>query len=277
MSGRTVWLASYPKSGNTWFRAVYAAWRAGTEPDLGSLGTIASSRERFEDALSVPSSDLSAAEVASLRPAADDVADSDSLELHLEKIHDRLTQDSTSGWIVSPAATHCALYLVRDPRDVAVSLAFHNETHFAWSASKLSDEGAAISDRTDDISDQLLQRLGTWSEHVRSWVEGAPFPVHPVRFEDCLADPLATFDQAFHAAGFRALPEALATAVERSSFRELQAQEAEGGFRERRSRAANFFRQGTAGGWREELSLPLVAAIEAAHGEVMTRFGYLPD
>jgi hypothetical protein len=275
MSGRTVWLASYPKSGNTWFRAVYSAWRTSGAPDLDTLGTIASSRERFDDSLSIASSDLTPQEIELLRPRADDVVDGDIEQLHLQKIHDQLTTGRASRYIVSEAATRCALYVIRDPRDVAVSLAHHNEHGVDWAAVKLNDPAAAMSDRADDISDQLLQRLGSWSTHVRSWVDHAPFPVHVVRYEDCLDDPVTVFTAAFTAAGFPVVTEDFAAAVERSSFAHLQAREAEGGFREARSRTAPFFRQGMAGGWRTELPEALADGIVAAHADVMARFGYL--
>jgi hypothetical protein len=275
VTGRTVWLASYPKSGNTWFRAVYAAWRTGEAPALGSLGTIASSRERFDDALGISSSDLTAREIELLRPRVDDIADGDFDHLHLQKIHDQLTTERGTGCVVSLAATHSAVYLVRDPRDVAVSLAHHNESDVEWAGIKLNDHASAISNRPDDISDQLLQRLGTWSDHVSSWVDHAPFPVHVVRYEDCLADPISAFTEAFTAAGFPVLPDQLAAAVERSSFAHLRAQEDVEGFREARSRTARFFRNGAKDGWRQELPEALAESIVASHGEVMGRFGYL--
>jgi aryl sulfotransferase len=275
MTGRTVWLASYPKSGNTWFRAVYSALRTDGAPDLGALGTIASSRERFDDALSIPSSDLTRDEIEYLRPRADDVVDEEFDHLHLQKIHDQLSSGPASRYIVSVAATHCAIYLIRDPRDVAVSLAHHNESGVDWAAVKVNDPGTAISNRTDDISDQLLQRVGSWSVHVRSWVDNAPFPVHPVRYEDCLADPIAVFGAAFSAAGFDIETDKLIDAVKQSSFAALREREGAEGFREARSRSAPFFRQGTAGGWREQLSQGLADDIAAAHAEVMARFGYL--
>ena len=273
--GRTVWLASYPKSGNTWLRAVYSAWRNSGEPDLDCLGTIASSRERFDDALGIVSSDLTPAEIEMMRPMSHNVVDGDSGEVHLEKIHDQLSNSRTGPLAVSRAATRSALYLIRDPRDVAVSLAHHNERDVAWAVRKLNDPAAVMSNRDEDISDQLVQRLGSWSSHVQSWVDHDHFPVHVIRYEDCLADPITALATAFAAAGLAPVRAEVATAVARSSFAHLQAREAAEGFREARSHTSAFFRQGTAGEWRKELAESLAGNIVAEHGEVMSRFGYL--
>jgi hypothetical protein len=266
-------LASYPRSGNTWFRAVYSAWRTGGPPNLDHLGTIASSRERFDDALGISSSDLTDDEVDRLRPWADEVVDRDFGRLHLEKIHDRLSAPGQPE-IVSREATHCAIYLVRDPRDVAVSLAHQNGLSAAGAADLLGDPAASIADRVDDISDQLRQRLGTWSDHVRSWVDSEAFSVHPVRFEDCVAEPCATFATALSQAGFTTSAEDLAAAVDEASFERLRAVEATAGFRENRQRDRPFFRRGRPGAWQDELPADLAARIADEHAEVMARFGY---
>ena len=72
MTARTVWLASYPKSGNTWLRAVYTALLNGSEPDINSLdaGDLGASRAVFDAALGLRSADLTPDEVdASTAPS----------------------------------------------------------------------------------------------------------------------------------------------------------------------------------------------------------------
>ena len=63
MRGGIWWLASYPKSGNTWLRAVLATLVSGQAADinaLGFLGGISSNRSRFDDALGIASDRLDA-------------------------------------------------------------------------------------------------------------------------------------------------------------------------------------------------------------------------
>ena len=102
MTGRTVWLASYPKSGNTWFRAVFAAWRKEDPFALHATDPIASLRAQLDPALGLETSDLTAEETDRLRPQVDEAIDALADAPHLRKIHDALlTPDGAS--IVSVA------------------------------------------------------------------------------------------------------------------------------------------------------------------------------
>lgn len=66
MSG-IVWLASYPKSGNTWLRVFLAnsLRNAETPADINALetGHIASARNLFEELAGVEASDLTSAQI----------------------------------------------------------------------------------------------------------------------------------------------------------------------------------------------------------------------
>jgi hypothetical protein len=277
MTAQIVWLASYPKSGNTWLRAVYAAWRNDGPVDLSDLpaGLIAT-RAEFDEALGIPSSSLTADEVDRLRPRVDEVVAGDAEGPCLRKTHDAYFRGPDGEPIVSTEVTRAALYIVRDPRDVAVSYAHRAEKDMEWGPRRLGDPEAAIAPETEGLGAQLRQRLGTWSQHVRSWVDEAPFPVETVRYEDCLDDPVSTFGRALGIAGMGPLdPRRIARAVENAGFERLRQAEEERGFDD--PRAPRFFRRGQSGSWRDELSAELAARIEADHGEVMGRFGYLSE
>ena len=277
-----MWLASYPKSGNTWFRAVYAALHNRGPVDLERLSVdgaegIASSRERFEQALGLVTSELTSSEVDRLRPLADEYADSLHEGPHLTKIHDALFTSSAGAPIISVAATRAAIYIVRDPRDVAVSFAHHLGMdvslvvgHMTNNRFSLGNAGAGTGGLL-----QLHQHLGSWSTHVTSWLDNELFPVLPVRFEDCLIDPVATFVDAFRFAGFDVDAESMAEAVGHSSFELLAETEQAHGFTERPNDSVRFFRKGQAGSWRDDLDPALAERICREHGEVMVRLGYL--
>lgn len=277
MSARTIWLASYPKSGNTWIRAVLYAWKARGPVDLNELGSglIASAREPFDATVGIASSDLTHDEVELLRPIVDDALVADEAEPVLRKVHDAFLAGPAGAPVLSVAATRAAVYMVRDPRDVAVSLAHHTGTTVARAAERMCDPDAAVGGRSAGLPEQLRQRLGTWSDHVLSWVDEAPFPVHVVRYEDCLEDPVAAFGSAVEFLTTDAPdPERLAQAVGHAAFERLRDAELEHGFRERPAVADRFFRRGHAGSWREEMPPDVAATMLAVHGEVMARFGY---
>lgn len=271
-----VWLASYPKSGNTWLRAVYTALSTHSAPDINTLDSseISSSRWLFDRALGVRSSDLTAEETDLLRARVDELSAEQSASDRWRKIHDALRAPGADGPIVSRTATRMALYLLRDPRDVAVSLARQTGRDLAWAVRHLGDSQASLESGPSSLPAQFRQYLGSWSYHVKSWTEQTWFPVHVLRYEDCVSDPVGTFGAAFSAAGLGAAQDEIAEAVGRCSWRRLRAQEDETGFRENEYKGRPFFRRGIAGGWVDELGSELAAQVAADHHEVMARFGY---
>jgi hypothetical protein len=228
-------------------------------------------------ALGVRSSDLSPDEVDALRPAADDAAAARMAEDRWRKIHDALLPGPTGVPVVSPRATRVALYMVRDPRDVAVSLANHAGISHEEAVRRLGDQESTLFGGPMLLEAQLRQRLGTWSQHVLSWVEQDWFPIYVLRYEDCIAVPVKTFGEAFAAAGLCRSEAEVADAVARASWDRLRAQEEQDGFREGAGRNIRFFRKGVAGGWKDELPAELARRVVDEHREVMARFGYLDD
>jgi aryl sulfotransferase len=97
-----------------------------------------------------------------------------------------------------------------------------------------------------------------------------------VRYEDLQIETVGTLTRALAFGRHVATDDAISRAVAFSDFALLQKQEREKGFHEgpRPSPNGRFFRQGTAGGWRNELSAAQAGAIEAAHGDMMLRLGY---
>jgi aryl sulfotransferase len=277
LSRRTVWLASYPKSGNTWVRALLTALLDDDgELDLNRMGhgPIASAREQLERYTGLVSSDLTEAEIATLRPLADRVFDAELTETDYRKIHDSLFSGPDGGPIVAPEATLGAVYVVRDPRDVAISFAHHFGRTVEWATQQMGDAQATFLKTMKDIRPQVQQRLGSWSDHVRGWTEQTLFPVIVVRYEDLHAAPAGQLARIAQMGQLETTADAIARAVEAATFERLREQERRDGFRERAGLERHFFRRGIAGAWRDELPLELAERIVHDHREVMHRLGY---
>jgi aryl sulfotransferase len=278
VSAQTVWLASYPKSGNTWMRALLRTLTRQEETDdpldINDLrgGPIAAGRHHVELYLGFPASDLTTGEVNALRPACDAALDAALTEVRFRKIHDAVR--SLDGRpLVTGASTRAGIYVIRDPRDVAVSFAHFMARPMERAVDGLADPRATLGP-TKTIGAQLLQPLGTWSEHVLGWTRQEEFPVVVVRYEDLLEDAGRELVRAAEVAGVPAPAERVAAAVEAARFENLSKSEAQVGFIERPLKATRFFRRGEAGAWRDELSPGLAAKVERDHAEVMELFGY---
>jgi aryl sulfotransferase len=274
---QTVWLASYPKSGNTWVRAMLAALTSDDdELDINHLGggPIASGRPHIERWLGCASTDLTHEEIEWVRPLCDAALDHKLHDVRVRKIHDALWT-SAGAPIVPPASTRAAIYLVRDPRDVAVSLAHHSGGSVEWAVTALAAPSTAMLDAPREIEMQTRQHLGTWSRHFEGWTEHELFPVHVVRYEDVAADPVVQLAGLAEFAGLEASADRLAAAVRSARFEALRDQEKRVGFNERPGRDRPFFRRGEAGAWRDELDPELARRVEHDHAAAMRRCGYL--
>jgi hypothetical protein len=276
-----VWIASYPKSGNTWARAllhnlVRLRNGEGGEQDINEMARFSTwdlDKKRYAGFLGFePDNAAHRSEIAATRHAVHQQIADTAGALVFIKTHNSLVMDRGHS-TVNFAATAGAVYIVRNPLDVAISYAHH-----AGSGIDRAIELMALTDaETDGNSNAVYEVIGSWSQHVWSWTRNAHRALHVMRYEDMLADPKKEFAALAQHLLLNPTRRHLTKAIERSSFARLQAQENEKGFRERPPNASrNFFREGRAGQWREVLTPQQIDRIVRDHGEQMQRFGYLP-
>ncbi|MBF0410875.1 MAG: sulfotransferase domain-containing protein [Candidatus Riflebacteria bacterium] len=274
-----IWLASYPKSGNTWFRIFLTnllqdANRPASINELQEI-PIASSRILFDENIGIESSDLTSDEISRFRPELYTYLSENATEQIYMKIHDAYISVEKKKFLIPKESTACAVYFIRNPLDVAVSFAYHNAATYDLTISQMSENNLCFCGKHDRLYKQLQQRLLSWSNHVLSWVDAAPFPVCVLRYEDMKSNTFETFEKAVRFVGLSHTNYQIQKAIDFSSFEELQEQEEKSGFKERSTAAQKFFRKGKVGSWREELTKEQVERIINDHREVMQRFGYL--
>lgn len=285
--GGIYWLASYPKSGNTWLRIFLANLQSDSEAPVSinalreefcgdgrAQGSIASDRRWLDDLLGCDTADLYGDEVHRLRPAVYRWATrADAVEIC--KIHDAYTLTPDGEPLVSREATLGAVYLVRNPLDVAPSFAHHLGRDIDHAIARMGDPDDTLAPSGNKLLSQVAQRLLGWSGHVRSWVEAPDLRLIVLRYEDMLGQPTETFTAAARFLGLPADPSRITRAIHFSRFDEVVRQETEYGFDERTRHDARFFRQGRSGAWRDQLTSAQVERIIADHAPMMRRFGYL--
>lgn len=272
-----IWLASYPKSGNTWLRAfLHNLLKNPEQPaDINQLDqfclgdSLAGWYEHAANGRKV--ADMTAAEIQALRPkvhAAFTRAHPDSV---FAKTHNILAEVEGVP-LISMEHTAGAIYVMRNPLDVCLSLSDHFGLSLEDAAAMLNDpkSGALTDERT------VFEFYGTWSQHVASWTKEDRPDLLWLRYEDMLEKPHQTFNRAARFLGLTPPRPRLEKAIRFSSFKVLASQEANRGFRERSVHSKRFFRVGQAGQWRKTLSPEVVKAIVEANREEMARFGYLP-
>jgi hypothetical protein len=278
---KIVWLASYPKSGNTWFRAFLTALLNPDTSDIDinnlSLATIASSRQLFDEMTGISSADLSPDEIDKLRPKVYRQNALESEEVLYHKVHDAWTVLSTGEPLFPADVTKAILYFIRNPLDVAVSFANHLNTGIDKTIAIMNKPEYAFCHRTDRLHNQLQQKLLTWSGHVKSWVDDSGLPLLVMRYEDMKSNPVETFSKAVSFIRLSFTIKEIETALDRASFARLKQQEEEKGFSEKNAASPSFFRKGVVGDWKNVLTEEQVQRIIGEHYDMMERFGYLSD
>lgn len=269
MSG-IYWLASYPKSGNTWLRLLLHSYVAGgVVVDINATapeGWSVNGRTQFDEAIGLAASDLTDAEILAWWPSAlQKWAQARPKPAYLK------THAMGAPW----EFTLGAVYLVRDPRDVVLSLARHAACSLDAAIEIMGTRDKLMNRSRYRLQRHLLQSWGSWSQNVESWLAPTPFPIHILSYEAMRADPAAALSGLLPALGFPVDPAAVEAAVAATALETLRAQEATKGFVEAVG-PNRFFGEGRVQGWRDRLTPAQIARIETDHGPMMRRLGYLP-
>lgn len=275
--GALIWLASYPKSGNTWMRSfLHNLLRNPPSPvplnELDSFCLGESAAIWYRHRSPKPIEELSQEELAQLRPLVHRDFTTASPDSVFVKTHNFLGE-----WLGQPLhnmdVTAGAIYIVRNPLDVVLSMTHHFGETIDEAIAHLADETATTAMAGNHVS----EIHSSWSTHVRSWTQHPNPQLLVLRYEDLLDKPRKYFKQVATFLGLKPSAERLERAIRFSSFKALKAQEEREGFKERSSKSAAFFREGRKDQWREKLTPEQVRRIIADHHEQMARFGYIPD
>ena len=274
-----VWLASYPRSGNTWTRAVLHNLFKGISGEadtqningLNRFTAAVNGRELYAETLGFEPTDEHRSQIATARHEVQRRAAEQFEGLIFTKTHQALVADRGSTTI-NFEVTAGAIYIVRNPLDVAVSYAHHLGRSLDETIAIMACANAEI----PVTETQVYEVIGSWSQHVLSWTHKPHQALYVMRYEDMLATPERTFGGLARHLLLTPAPGQLADAIDRSSFTRLRAQEESEGFQERPSETGRFFREGRAGHWRDTLTKKQVAQIVQDHGPQMARFDYLP-
>ena len=277
-----IWLVSYPKSGNTWMRVFLSNYlRNGDEAaHINHLEKmdIASDCGLFQRYAGVDPSELTLDEIDAARPDVYQLLAQENHETEFIKVHDAYTLLPNGRPLFPSEGTQGAIYIVRNPLDVAVSMRHHSDDpDLNWTIQRMANPEETLG-ASAQRHQQCRQRLLTWSRHVCSWLDTPkPFPVHLVCYEQMHQEPDKIFAQVVTFTGLPLEQKRLTKAIHFSQFKTLQQQEAVQGFRECVRPETVFFRRGQIGDWRNHLSPLQIKTILTAHKDVMDRLGYVAE
>jgi len=265
------WLVSYPKSGNTWLRALVAAYLRDDDIDLGCmLGSESDTNLKWFQTLSpLPLVQVSDQEKVWLRHAG-------LYNMYLFVRPPTLIKTHAAACALYgipmflPAFIKRVFYVVRDPRDVVISLADHTGVSIDTAIDVMDNPGFVLNG-----SGMMPSPIGGWSNHYKSW-KAFHRKMHMVCYEDLSEAPEETFTKFLDNWGLEVNTARVERAVARTEFSLLQDKEKTAvDFKEKSRHSERFFRKGKAGGWQDILTKEQSTKIEEAHGEIMKEIGYL--
>ena len=268
------WLASYPRSGNTWVRMFLRAFMFG-ECDINAHQDVVIGQHahlHWQSTTPTPIHYLTQRDRIDYMPAAmkNALFMANGKDVRF-KTHDA-NAIAFEQRIILKHITKGGVYLVRDPRDVVCSYAAYKDCSIDKAIDYLCMEQHTIGNQgTYD-----WHFLGNWSKHVISWAgEDKPDNVIAIRYEDMVEHPKEAFTAIVTAMGLDGQGKiGVEEALEQVEFEKLKKQEMEHEFHESEHKSGNFFRKGKIGGWKETLTGDQVQRIEEDHGEIMKVMQY---
>lgn len=276
--GNILWVASYPKSGNTWVRAFLENYIQNQDQPVDintmhTLSTAESAAHRYQAYLpkdKTSTTELSLDEISILRPQVQADIAHQAQGTTFVKTHNYLGEYNGQP-LHNNAVTSGAIYVVRNPLDVVISMANYFDYTIDAAIAYMAEE---MTGTPNEVS-HVPQIITSWSMHVSSWTSDDSSRLI-LRYEDMLDDPKKAFRKVESFLGLKKDPARLKNAIKHSSFAQLKAQEAKRGFVEKHENANAFFRQGGKHQWQAKLTPEQVKRIVDTHYEQMKRFKYLP-
>ena len=292
-SDQFYYLASYPKSGNTWCRLFISYLKIKYQETDNKLyssskniknfnintdletGSIMSCRYWFDDLLGISSSDLTFEEIDNIRTNIKYKRPINQYSICFHKIHDSFnSKEFPQKPIVPLDGCLGIVYLIRHPADVSVSFAEFRSWSLDKSVDFLLNEDASLCDSRSKGEIQLRQFLGTWSHHVSSWIEQKQKRILVVRYEDLMQKPVYEFGKIAEFLGFPNDPIIIEEIVGHISFSKLKEMEEKQGFLEHSGLSKAFFRSGKIGEGKQKLDSKNLEKLKKRFRKYMNLFNY---
>ena len=277
-----LWLASYPKSGNTFLRSFLSTYFF-SEDGIFSFDLLDNIEQYPQPAfftnLGININDKHL--VAKSHIEAQKAINQRAKNFKFLKTHSGfLKMDGYS--FTDLNNTLGVIYIVRDPRDVAISFAHHNDETIKETSKKIN--GNYILD--GDTENKIPVYMGSWSLNYNSWKEfkkaGRYFLI---KYEDLILNKEESFKKTLNFikkitnTKFEIQDEKIKKIIKQIEFRSLKKLEEKVGFKEARKdkkgNKINFFRVGRSEQWPNSLDLDIRKSIETVCKNEMKELGYL--
>lgn len=268
-----IWLASYPKSGNTWVRSFLCHYIYGNNNDFSF--ELLNNIKKFPDINVIKNLKIDFENTKELIKNWNVMQDYINLnnKLNFLKTHNAFCTINGNSFTNS-TNTLAAIYVVRDPRDVLVS--FSNHFNLAQNRTleiMKSDEFWETESKYNNFRSSLF---GSWKTNYESWLSNKTLETLVIRYEDLILEPFKSFCKIIKFLENKAKviydEKLINFSMNQTNFQNLSRLEKKNGFDEATNDA--FFRKGYSKQW-VDLDKKLIINLKESFGDLMKELNYI--
>ena len=279
-----IWIASYPKSGNTWLRSLLCAYFFSKDGkfNFNQLGNIKQFSSKFLSSTEVNESNYQSIVSKNWIPTQE-IINKDN-KIHFLKTHNALCSINGNNF-TNKKNTLASVYIVRDPRNIITSISNHYDFKLPDTLEFIKNKRKIIfpnNKKTKYHSD--FNFISSWSDHYLSWKNIDFAPVKIIRYEDLLTDvdkvfiSILEFLSKFIKINFD--KNKIKNSIDSTNFDNLVKMEKKEGFLESSDSTKNhkkirFFHLGNKNTWKNLLDRKVSQNIEDHFKKEMESLGYL--
>ena len=278
-----IWIASYPKSGNTWLRALLASYYFTNEGSF-SLSLLDKIDAFPSDKFFKEYNDqFSKVEDTSKYWIKEQEKINKKNKITFLKTHSAICKINGNSF-TNKENSIGAIYIVRDPRNVITSVSNHYQISIEDAFQFMKDEKRGIINKKDGRY-LGFQAVWSWSINQKTWVENNLFPVLIIKYEDLLNETYNTFRKVIEF--INKISNSSKTfnksksknSIKNTSFEKLQRMENDHGFAEAMNKKGTnkkikFFNLGQKNNYKNLLSQDLIIKMNEFYKEELIKFNY---
>ncbi|WP_435096667.1 sulfotransferase domain-containing protein [Candidatus Pelagibacter bacterium nBUS_27] len=279
-----IWIASYPKSGNTYLRSFLASY-------------YYSNNGKFDFDQLLKIHQFPNIKFSKIKPTSKEEASRqwifnqnnffDKNRLNFVKTHNCLLPFKGNEF-TSRNETLGAIYIVRDPRNVITSITHHYSINYEKALDYMLDNDCSLLEKSFDQDYSNFTYLNSWSNHYRSWKNNKNFQILFIKYEDIKKNKEDTFKkiilfvEKITKKNSKLNEKKFLNSIKSTNFSNLKNKELNEGFEEsvyssKIGKKINFFNLGFSNRWQKLLPVDIKNKVNEKFKKNLEELNYLND